>query len=278
MDGLGNNTIPWTFGRAGSAWQSTSSVTPCNKLSLSHMGSGGFTPINKPISLTDPRRGHSLALSYEKQKGSFGEGNGGWDPSKGAWLALHGNECWCWARLSPSFWGRPSSGKPLLSYTVSKISGSCLKDSCKALEKKRACDFLLGRSLPSLWGARRAPPALLPLVDEQGPQLQGKKASTACKAGDWSKTVCSPASCRCIQENQRVNDLKSMTGPHHLSAMLSVQTTTWTWKEEEATGQAGDWSMPWFFPLLLQEVIGALLVSWCLQKRGKAFCRIKLIH
>lgn len=48
------------------------------------MGSGGFTPINKPISLTDPRRGHSLALSYEKQKGSFGERNGGWDPSKGA--------------------------------------------------------------------------------------------------------------------------------------------------------------------------------------------------
>lgn len=35
------------------------------------MGSGGFTPINKPISLTDPRRGHSLALSYEKQKAAL---------------------------------------------------------------------------------------------------------------------------------------------------------------------------------------------------------------
>jgi len=33
------------------------------------------------------------------------------------------------------------------------------------------------------------------------------------------------------------------------------------WKKEEAAGQVGARSMPSAFPLLLEEVIGALLVS-----------------
>lgn len=69
-------------------------ITPYNKLPLSHLDSGDFSPVNKPISLTGSSRGHiPVYCPMKSREAALAKATVIGTLAKV--LALHGSECWC---------------------------------------------------------------------------------------------------------------------------------------------------------------------------------------